>query len=92
MKTPDQPPKRSVDRTLGRVVLRFWAVVAFLGAAASATFAMIVLVNGHAIPGIILLALGVLFLWLGRRAWRDRSGLGDVLNRDFERPGSGRSP
>ena len=90
MKTTEKPI-RSADRILGRLVLRFWAVVAFLAAAASALFGTIVLANGHAIPGVLLLALGALFLWLGRRAWRDRATLGDVLNRDFEGPGAGRS-
>ena len=91
MKTTEKPI-RSADRILGRLVLRFWAVVAFLAAAGSALFGTIVLANGHAIPGVLLLALGALFLWLGRRAWRDRATLGDVLNRDFEGPGAGPSP
>lgn len=82
---------RSADEILGRLVLRFLAVVAFLAAAASALFGTVVLANGHTIPGILLLALGALFLWLGRRAWRDRATLGEVLNRDFEGPGAGRS-
>jgi Flp pilus assembly protein TadB len=90
MKTTEKPT-RDIDRTLGRLVLRFWAVVAFLGAAAATIFAAILLVNGQLIPAIVLLALGTLFLWLGRRAWRDRATLGDLLNRDFERPGAGRS-
>lgn len=86
-----EKPIRNADRILGRLVLRFWAVVAFLAAAASALFGAIVMANGHAIPGVLVLALGALFLWLGRRAWRDRATLGDVLSRDFERPGAGRS-
>ena len=90
MKTTEKPT-RNGDRTLGRLVLRFWAVVAFLGAAASTMFGAVVLLDGQPIPGILLLALGTLFLWLGRRAWRDRATLGDLLNRDFEGPGAGRS-
>ena len=83
---------QTIDRALGRLLLRFWAVLAFLGATASIAFGAVVLVNGH-IPGIVLLLLGVLFLWLGIRAWRDRATLGEALNRDFEkvpttRPGS----
>lgn len=64
---------RSADEILGRLVLRFLAVVAFLAAAASAPFGAVVLANGHTIPGMLLLALGALSLWLGRRAWRDRA-------------------
>jgi hypothetical protein len=90
MKTTEKPAQ-NVDRILGRLVLRFWAVVAVLAAAASATFGAIVLVNGNLIPGILLLALGTLFLWLGRRAWRDRATLGELLDRDFEPPKAGRS-
>jgi len=73
-----------VDRTLGRVFLRFWAVVSFLAAAAATAFAAVVLFNGHII-GAVILAAGALFLWLGLLAWRDQATLGEVLNRDFER-------
>jgi hypothetical protein len=72
----------SVDQALGRLLLRSWAVLAFLGAAVCAVFGVIVLVNGHFI-GIVSLLLGALFLWLGLRAWRDTATLGEVLNRDF---------
>ncbi len=90
MKTTETPTDRA-DRILGRLVLRTVAVVAFLGAVGSTLFGLIVLVDGHVFPGIILLALAGLFLWLGRRTWRDRTGLGDLLNRDFEGPGTNRS-
>ena len=90
MKTTDRPPQR-VDQALGRAVTRFWAIVAFMAAMAGGVFGIIVLIDGQVIPGLLLLALGTLFLWLGRRAWRDRAGLGDLLNRDFEGPGAGRS-
>ena len=82
MKT-NMNPMRRVDRALGRLCLRFWAVVAFLAAAAATVFATVVLFNGHII-GVVILSAGVLFLWLGRLAWRDRATLGEVLNRDFE--------
>ncbi len=72
----------SVDQALGRLLLRSWAVLAFLGAAVCTVFGVIVLVNGHFI-GIVSLLLGALFLWLGLRAWRDPATLGEVLNRDF---------
>jgi hypothetical protein len=75
---------RSVDRALGRLFLRCWAVVAFLAAAAATVFAAVVLFNGHII-GVVILSAGALFLWLGLLAWRDRATLGEVLNRDFER-------
>jgi len=82
MKT-NMNPMRRVDRALGRLFLRFWGAVAFLAAAAAIVFSGIVLFNGHII-GIVILSAGVLFLWLGRMAWRDRATLGEVLNRDFE--------
>lgn len=75
---------RRVDQALGRLVLRFFAVLAFLGASASIVFGTVVLVNGY-LPGILLLLLGLFFLWIGRRAWRDRATLGEVLSRDFEK-------
>lgn len=74
---------RSVDRALGRLLLRCIAVVAFLAAAAATVFAAVVLFNGHII-GVVILSVGALFLWLGRLAWRDRATLGEVLSRDFE--------
>ena len=70
---------------LGRLVWRAWAIVAFVAAAASAAFGAVVLGNGQ-IAGLLILLLGALFLWLGLRAWRDRAGLGETVNRDFERP------
>jgi hypothetical protein len=77
-----------LDRTLGRLLLRIWAVVAFLAALGSAAFGIVVLGAGHA-PGLVLLALAALFAWLGLRAWRDRATLGEALSRDFA---PGRSP
>ena len=71
-----------LDRTLGRLLLRTWAVVAFLAALGSAAFGIVVLRDGH-LPGIVLLLLAALFAWLGLRAWRDRATLGEVLSRDF---------
>jgi hypothetical protein len=79
-----------IDRALGRLVLRVWAVIAWLAAAASIAFGALVLGGGH-LPGVALLLLGALFVWLGRRAWRDPATLGGVLNRDFERPSRGGS-
>ena len=75
---------RQADRVLGRFLLRFWAILAFLGATASTVFGAVVLFNGH-LPGLFMLLLGAFFLWLGLRAWRDRATFGDVLNRDFEK-------
>ena len=77
-------PLENADRVLGRYILRFWAILAFLGAAASIVFGSVVLVKGH-FPGLLVLLLGAFFLWIGLRAWKDRATLGDVLNRDFER-------
>jgi hypothetical protein len=71
-----------LDRTLGRLLLRTWAVVAFVAALGSAAFGIVVLRDGQP-PGVILLLLAALFVWLGRRAWRDRATLGEALNRDF---------
>jgi hypothetical protein len=79
-----ETPTQKADRVLGRLVLRAWAIVAFVGAAASTAFGAIVLGNGQ-LPGLLLLALGAFFFWLGLRAWRDRAGLGELLNRDFGR-------
>ena len=83
MKNTDNPMKR-LDHVLGRLLLRFWAVLAFLGAAASIVFGAVVLIKGH-FPGLLILLLGAFFLWLGLRAWRDRATLGEVINRDFEK-------
>jgi hypothetical protein len=80
---------RSVDGALGRLLLRCCAVGAFLAAAAAIVFGTVVLFSGH-IVGVLILSTGALFLWLGRLAWRDRATLGEVLNRDFERPGKGK--
>ena len=71
-----------LDRILGRVLLRSWAVVAFFAALGGAAFGVVVLRAGHAV-GVLLLVLAALFAWLGLRAWRDRATLGEVLSRDF---------
>ena len=71
-----------LDRTLGRLLLRTWAVVAFFAALGSAAFGIVVLRDGQ-FPGIVLLLLAALFVWLGLRAWRDRATLGEALSRDF---------
>jgi spore maturation protein SpmA len=74
---------QKVDKTLGRFFLRCCAVVAFLASAAATVFAAVVMFNGHLV-GVVILALGAFFLWLGLLAWRDRAALGELLNRDFE--------
>lgn len=71
-----------LDHTLGRLLLRTWAVVAFFAALGSAAFGIIVLRDSQ-LPGVILLLLAALFVWLGLRAWRDRATLGEALGRDF---------
>ena len=71
-----------LDRALGRLLLRTWAVVAFFGALGSAAFGIVVLRDGQ-LPGVVLLLLATLFVWLGLRAWRDRATLGEALSRDF---------
>jgi hypothetical protein len=71
-----------LDRTLGRLLLRTWAVVAFFAALGSAAFGIVVLRDGQ-LPGVVLLLLAALFAWLGLRAWRDRATLGEALSRDF---------
>jgi hypothetical protein len=71
-----------LDRALGRLLLRTWAVLAVLAAVGSAAFGIVVLRDGQ-LPGTILLLLATLFAWLGLRAWRDRATLGEALNRDF---------
>jgi len=73
---------QGVDRVLGRLIMRSTAIVAFLAAMATAVFGAIVLFNGH-FMGVVILALGALFFWFGRLAWRDRAGLGEILERDF---------
>lgn len=77
-------PVQSVDKALGRLFLRVCAVVAFLAAGAAAVFAAVVLLNGHLVGTVILLA-GALFLGLGRIAWRDRATLGEILDRDYKK-------
>ena len=85
----NETPTQLADRVLGRLVLRTWAIVAFVTAVVSTAFGATVLGSGH-IPGLLMLVLGALFFWLGLRAWRDRAGFGALLNRDFERtPGTG---
>jgi hypothetical protein len=79
---------KRLDYILGRFLLKFWAVLAFLGAAASTVFSAVVLIKGH-FPGLLILLPGAFFLWLGLRAWRDRATLGELLNRDFEKTPNG---
>lgn len=88
--TRTEGPVQRADRVLGRMVLRLWAVVAFVAAAASVAFGAAVLMTAP-VPGVILMLLGALFLWLGVRAWRDRATLGDVLSRDYQ-PGTRSGP
>ena len=73
---------QKLDQSLGRLLLRFFAVLALLASAGGAVFGAIVFRNWP-VQGILLWLLAALFLWLGRRAWRDRAGLGELLNRDF---------
>jgi hypothetical protein len=90
---------KNLDQSLGRLLWRFFAVLAFLAFAGCAVFGAIVLRAGH-FPGILVWLLGALFLWLGRRAWREKAGLGESLNRDFapmarssrKSPGDGEKP
>ena len=79
-----ETPMQRADRVLGRLVLRTWAIVAFIAAVVSAAFGAAVLRSGQ-IPGLLILVVGALFFWLGLRAWRDRAGCGAMLTRDFER-------
>jgi hypothetical protein len=74
---------RNIDRRLGRLCLRLWALLALFAAVASLVFGAVVL-TAAPIPGILLFLLGVVFLWLGRRAWHDQATLGEVLNRDYQ--------
>jgi len=85
-----EKPMGRVDQALGRLLLRSFAVLAFVGAAASTVFGGVVLANGH-FPGILALLLGAFFLWLGLRAWNDRATLGEALNRDFEKTPSSKT-
>ena len=82
-----------IDRVLGRLLLRTWAVLAFVAALASTAFGVVVLRAGH-VHGSVLLLLGGLFVWLGLRACRDRATLGEALSRDFapSRPARGQGP
>jgi hypothetical protein len=75
-------PVQRVDGVLGRLLMRGVAIVAFLVATAAGAFGSIVLWKGYLI-GVVILSCGALFAWLGRLAWRDRAGLGEILNRDF---------
>jgi hypothetical protein len=79
------PRRQRVDRKLGRLVSRFWAVVAFVAALAAGSFGLVLLLDGQ-VPAVVVLALGGVFAWLGIRAWRDPAGLGELLNRDFQKP------
>jgi hypothetical protein len=79
-----QSQMKRADRVLGRFLFRFWAMLAFLGATVSTVFGTVVLVNGH-LPGLLILLLGAFLLWIGLRAWGDRTTLADALNRDFEK-------
>ena len=76
-------PVENMDRKLGKLVQRFWAVIAFLASVASIGFGVVV-IDLALFPGVILVLLGVLFFWLGTRAWRDTATLGELLNRDFQ--------
>ena len=80
-----ETPMQRANQVLGRLVLRAWAIVAFIAAAVSTAVGAAVLGSGQ-IPGVLILLLGAFFFWLGLRAWRDRAGFGEILNRDFERP------
>lgn len=72
-----------LDKVLGRILSRILAVAAFIASAASMGFGLIV-VWSSLFPGLLLFLLGALFIWLGLRAWRDRSTLGELLNRDYQ--------
>lgn len=74
---------KNFDELLGKFVLRLWAVVAFTASLASIGFGLAV-ISTAIFPGALLFLLGVLFFWLGSRAWRDNSTLGEILNRDYE--------
>jgi cell division protein FtsX len=73
---------KKLDNLLGIVVMRFWAVLALIASVASIGFGIIVIPTAI-FPGILLIFLGIGFIWLGIRAWRDRSTFGEILNRDF---------
>jgi predicted anti-sigma-YlaC factor YlaD len=72
-----------IDRILGRFLTRLWAILAFIAAAASYVFCAFVVLTAP-IPGVLIFLLGILFSWLGLRAWRDQAGLGELLNREYE--------
>ena len=55
------------DRARGRLLLRTWAVVAFIAAVGSVAFGIVVLRDGQ-LPGVVLLLLAARFAWLGLRA------------------------
>ena len=74
----------NIDQTLGRLLLRIWATMAFLGGLAGILFGVFLVAKGH-LPGVLGLLLGCLLIFLGVRAWRDKATLGELLNRDFER-------
>jgi hypothetical protein len=76
-------PMENIDRKIGRLVLRFWAVLALLASVASIGFGVVV-IDSSLFPGIILVLLGILFFWLGTRAWRDTATLGELMNRDYQ--------
>ncbi len=59
--------------------------MAFVAALAAGSFGLVLLLDGQ-VPAVVVLALGGIFAWLGIRAWRDPAGLGELLNRDFQKP------
>ena len=72
----------NLDKLLGRVVMRSFALLAFIGSVASIGFGVVV-ISTALVPGVLLVLLGIGFIWLGKKAWRDRSGLGEILSRDY---------
>jgi hypothetical protein len=85
MQEDDRPVDRA-DRLLGRLTLKAFAIIAFVGAVGAIIFGLIVVLAGHLIPGGLSLLLAMLLFWLGRRAWQDPSTLGQLLDRDFQPP------
>ena len=79
-------PVKKPDRMLALFVMRFWAIVAFIASLPSIGSGLFIIPTAL-FPGMVLLLLGVFFIWAGIRAWKDNSTLGDVLNRDFEPAG-----
>lgn len=71
------------DKALGRLVLRFWAVIAFLASIASFIFGIMVIPTS-VFPGGLAILLGSFFVWIGMHAWRDRATLGELYNRDYQ--------